>query len=539
MEKSESITMRNLILIRISLLFIIIFMLLSLACCGGGESAGNTSITNISTSGSDKLLQSSDLVYQGAFRVPQGDYGSPQYHGLSYGGRALAFNAANNSLFMVGHIDDQLTIELAIPTPVMSASLSDFNTALVLQPFADTTGGFRDYVCADGAVSCATTYPGWNPDYIGGNLVYNGQLLSSVYNYYDGNAVATRSHYLSSLTLGSSFNGMFSVGNVPVQMPQIAFSAGYMGLIPYDYQSAMGGKVITGQGFLAITTRSSFGPAAFAFDPDNMTNTNNPVNATPLLYYNAKNGGADHSNETLGYWMSNNPGGTSLPYTSNSDFISGVVFPQGSKSVLFFGTHGQGASCYGAATANPSEAQWMTWLQANSPSGYSCGGTQMSSSEIAGGNSCCYDPSGVGNKGTHAYPYSHYVWAYNADDLVAAGSGTYTVTQADYNAGRFMTGTAPAISPLPVGSIVNPWNVYPYTSFNLDAYLNPFEAVGQINGAAYDPATQRIFISQGHGDSIYPLIHVFEVNLAASANVHTLAYAAGSNSTRASARIRP
>jgi hypothetical protein len=44
------------------------------------------------SSAADKLLHESDLEYLGAFRVPQGDYGSPTYSGFNFGGRALAIN---------------------------------------------------------------------------------------------------------------------------------------------------------------------------------------------------------------------------------------------------------------------------------------------------------------------------------------------------------------------------------------------------------------------------------------------------------------
>ena len=38
----------------------------------------------------EKRLVETDLEYLGAFRVPQGDFGSPQYSGFNYGGTALS-----------------------------------------------------------------------------------------------------------------------------------------------------------------------------------------------------------------------------------------------------------------------------------------------------------------------------------------------------------------------------------------------------------------------------------------------------------------
>src|SRR2546423_14916678 len=65
-----------------------------------------------------------------------------------------------------------------------------------------------------------------------------------------------------------------------------------------------------------------------------------------------------------------------------------MVFPSGTRSVLFFGPHGLGSYCYGT------------------------GGT-------AGD---CYDPDD-GPKGIHSYPYRSQVWAYDANDLVAVKAG--------------------------------------------------------------------------------------------------------------------
>ena len=47
------------------------------------------------------LVQLSDLQYLGAFRVPQG---TTDTNTFNYGGTSLAFNPANNSLFMTGMI---------------------------------------------------------------------------------------------------------------------------------------------------------------------------------------------------------------------------------------------------------------------------------------------------------------------------------------------------------------------------------------------------------------------------------------------------
>ena len=53
------------------------------------------------------------------------------------------------------------------------------------------------------------------------------------------------------------------------------------------------------------------------------------------------------------------------------------------------------------------------------------------------------------------------------------------------------------------------WDVVPYGVWTLPL---PFaSANAHLNGAAYDPVTGRIFVSQAFGDGAKPLIHVFSV----------------------------
>ena len=83
--------------------------------------------------GPDLLVRSSNLAYQGAFRVPGllGSSAGP-YAGLEWGGTALGFNPANDSLFIVGHDWYQFTAEITVETPI-NGPLSLLNTARALQ----------------------------------------------------------------------------------------------------------------------------------------------------------------------------------------------------------------------------------------------------------------------------------------------------------------------------------------------------------------------------------------------------------------------
>ena len=57
-------------------------------------------------------LSFEDLVYQGAFRVPEESNGES----FSYGGQTLAYNPVSNTLF-VGSLHDKVA-EVSIPSPV-------------------------------------------------------------------------------------------------------------------------------------------------------------------------------------------------------------------------------------------------------------------------------------------------------------------------------------------------------------------------------------------------------------------------------------
>lgn len=88
------------------------------------------------------------LVYQGAFRLPEGSQGS----NWEYSGTAMTFYPAGDpngpaddfpgSLFIVGHDHQQMISEVSIPAPVASQSkrIEDLPTARTLQPFADVRG---------------------------------------------------------------------------------------------------------------------------------------------------------------------------------------------------------------------------------------------------------------------------------------------------------------------------------------------------------------------------------------------------------------
>ena len=388
------------------------------------------------TTPTQRLIQSNNLTYLGMFRLPDSPTGGK--YGFDYAGLGLAFNPQHNSLFMTNHAYEEMVGEISIPS--LSTDVNQLPRASMLQQLVDITEGQGGKIWAGGA-------QGSRPQR-GGLFVYNGKLIGTTYEYYDAGSNAVTSHFTSGLTLTTSgdFKGMFRVGTGL----NAAFYAGYMGLIPQEWQGQFGAPAITGACCYAIVTRTSFGPSAFAFDPDKLGQVN-PVPATPLVYYPE-----DHP--TLGTWIANGPN----LYYNQATSVAGVVFPNGTATVLFLGSQGVGDPCYGIGVAT----------------------LPLPAGEY------CYDPD-FQTKASHAYPYKYWVWAYDANDLLAVKGGRKA-----------------------------PWDIRPYAVWELPL---PTRGVGGLTGAAYDPATQRIYVSQANVDragniagggtySSAPVIHAFQVN---------------------------
>ena len=119
---------------------------------------------------------------------------------------------------------------------------------------------------------------------------------------------------------------------------------------------------------VSIVSNSSVGPSAATFSKDSLT-------------------GGNDAELVLGYPLSDPLGeyGEQSEIWNGTSEVRGMVFPDGTSSVLYFGTHGVGQFCYGTGGA-------------------------------------CGDPVELA-QGTHAYPYRYQVWAYDAADLASVHAG--------------------------------------------------------------------------------------------------------------------
>lgn len=318
--------------------------------------------------------------YIGSFNVPNGSGGEAAT--FAWAGRGLAYNPANNSLYMTGHIYHHHIAEISIPTPAINNNYSELPTASILQNFVDITNGHMTEILAGG---------GSIPEHdvrLGGLLVYKDKLYGTAYSYYEQAANADLSHFSNSLDLSqnSNFSGMYKVGNL-----NPGFVSGYMALIPKDQQEAFGGATaLTGNFGIPIISRSSFGPAASTFSPEYIEQSD-PSNSVGLVYY-------PETHQTLGRWDNES---TENPIFNMTSGVRGIVFPKESNTVFFIGRTGTGIPEYGAGTADASLA-----------------GTQVGNYD----EYYVYDPANLA-KGCHAWPYTCYIWEYNVDELLSVFKG--------------------------------------------------------------------------------------------------------------------
>ncbi len=143
----------------------------------------------------------------------------------------------------------------------------------------------------------------------------------------------------------------------------------------------------------------------------------------------------------------------------------GHVIPNGTKSLLYIGTGGDGEYVY-------------------SPGAFG----------FIGEGPLIYD-TGVNSAGPHTFPWTTRVWCYNLDELVSVKNGTRP-------GGGFASWD---------GAYDAPNQLKPYAVFNLTMPLAPVSQF-VIMACAYDPATKRLYVcGAGGGPFGRSVIHVYEV----------------------------
>ena len=325
--------------------------LLATACTAGVLSLNTSTDNDIpggdATLAGPELLSISDLVYEGAFRVPERSNGVSS---MNFSQGPIAYDAGRHSIFLVGHTRQQAVAEYLVPG--ISAS-TDVTKLKMTQPAIQAFSSVLDRM------------PDGNPERlnrIGGLARHDDQLMISAYDYYDAPADNLTTHLV--LHNARDLDGSAVTGAISFQGR--AHTAGWMSPIPDEWQEALGGTWLTGNSSgEPIIGRHSVGPSAFAFDPEGMSNTYTVATKTLLDFDLANRLHDDLFNES----------GKNDIWTHLSRAVHGFI-PSGTRSYITIGQsgghnssvcykcipEGHTASCGGYCAADPSDYFLMYWL---------------------------------------------------------------------------------------------------------------------------------------------------------------------------------
>ena len=279
-----------------------------------------------------------DLIYQGAFRLPEASGGSD----WDYSGHGLTFYPGgdpNNpddgfpgSLYGVGH-DQQLQVsEISIPAPVISKNLDDLNTAVTLQEFSDLTDRMFDRE--------ALALPRMGIEY----LPAQGSQATDKLHFTYGQHIQDfePSHGWSELDLSKPQ----AVGPWVFGTYSNYTTNDYLFEIPADWADAYTPGMYLGSGRFREGVWSGRGPAIYAYAPwvdGNPPGRNAELTTIkPLLLYGIQEPGipdivSDDSMQMNGYQESDH-------------WLGAAWLSAGDKSALIFtGTKAMGQSWYGFA----------------------------------------------------------------------------------------------------------------------------------------------------------------------------------------------
>lgn len=439
---------------------------------GGSTSTAVLSFTTMAMGGggggSGAILDLSSVAnfwdYVGSFRAPvcspcgvNGSFILPQY-GLAYSSDNTLF--IPNAYSSVNANTAGTIARIGIPGTLGTGStISAWPRATMVSAFMEPSEGIR------GTTSSGVIQPevsGTHADIMDLHVI-GSDLWVSYAGFYDGNSSQAHSHIRrpKDLTSLGQVKGPYGLTFSGVQTP-IRYTNGYMADVPSAWQTPVLGSVMVGTRWGNIAAGYSNGPNFMSWAP----NVTNPSTSTqtvvPLVYYPPQNP-VNYGGYSPCHNLASSPCPDPYPvpavlqnqhtplsigrysYTWGAQMAHiGVVWPEGSRSVLLFTVYGKGFDCYGNSQTTPP----------------------------AQGSEGCYDPTQGTQRGITAYPYSLEVQAYDANDfLTTIGGG-------------------------------QPWAVQPTQHLDLAFPTGIGNALRPTSrGLAYDPATQRIYIEQNGVDT--------------------------------------
>lgn len=399
-------------------------------------------------------IQPADLVYLGAFRLPNPSGGSSwdySGHGLTYFPQGDPEGAADGypgSLYGVGHDHQLFVSEISIPAPVNSRNLEDLNTVATLQPFADLTGGI--FVAEEMSI------PRAGIEY----LPPQGEQTTAKLHFVWGQHI-------------QDFEHTHGWAELDLSQPQAAgpwFFDGYTNYVTSDYlfeipvewaqAYAPGMRLATGRAREGLW--SGRGPGLFAYapwedgDPPAPEATLNTI--TPLLLYGTQ--------EPVNPDIASDPSMAVKDYKEADHWMGGAWLTAGERSaVIFVGTKALGADWYGFANG-------VVWPH-----------------DCAEQNACPQLPDWpYDNRGFWAEAYQAQMIFYDPAELAAVASGE-----------------------------IETWTPQPYASLSLQEVLyDPDIDITRyrrdlVGAAAFDRANGLLYVIERLADGDKSVVHVWRV----------------------------
>jgi len=430
------------------------------------------------------LIQPTDLVYQGAFRLPGGDT-PPQT--FAYGGNAMTFNPAGDpantdpypgSLFVMGHDrmaygdlpDGNQVAEVSIPVPAIADNPADLPQVAFIQGFHDVAAGYFTQLEEIPKVGMQyLNYPATGPKI---HLAW-GQHLQPP---------DVPSHAWFNPTLDSpNLQGVWFIG-----YQDLYSTNGYLFDIPASWADAHAQGRYLATGRFRDGGQGGMGPALFAYRPWLPDGSAPPsgthlVETTLLLYENVYNtpdfvrclDGYQHADEWEGgAWMTT---------------------PSGKSAVLFAGTKSTGTK------------HWYGYINPLGPE-YPCVDqhvTDFDTCRMADGSSC---------------PVEDYAGCCDEEQVTCVSYRGWWSTRFD---AQFILYDPAQLAQVAAGAIES-WEPQPYTSLDIDEhlYLDPPAgdqvALGwgnqrryRIGAVAYDRENALLYVLELYADGGKPVVHVW------------------------------
>jgi len=445
--------------------------------------SANTPTATPGTPSSSSLVQPADLVYQGAFRLPD-DGERPKT--FAYGGNAMTFNpngdttGANDgypgSLFITGH--DRMpygdlphgsqVAEVSIPKPVKATNVDELSIATFKQAFQDVTAGFFTELSEIPRIGLAyLDTPATGPKiHIAWGQHLQPENVAS-HGWFDPNLSAP------------NMQGSWFIGNQPLDGVN-----GYMFTIPQAWadQHTAGRYLATGR--MRDGGQASMGPTLFAYRPWTETGAA-PANGTHisetvlLLYESSRN--------------TNNIERNVRDYQHPDEWegVDWLTTRSGKTAVLFAGTKSKGTK-YWYGFINPKGADYpcveVEYVN------------QYTTCRLADGTSCpAEDLNGceghTSERGWWSTQFAAQFMLYDPADLARVAAGQ-----------------------------MKSWEPQPYATVDIEPYLfhNPAgidpDSLGtgvqrryRIGSVAFDRNNGILYVLEMFADEAKPVVHVWQV----------------------------